>query len=70
MADWNRIRVAPVVLATLFSLSVLCKTSEAVAGRTIVQDEETLEWLDDYGEAVALAKQTGQPIFLEFRCGP
>ena len=27
-------------------------------------------WLDDYGEALAEAKRTGKPIFLEFRCAP
>lgn len=32
------------------------------------QDEETLDWLDNYPKAVAEAKRTGKPIFLEFRC--
>jgi hypothetical protein len=27
-------------------------------------------WLDNYGEALRQAKQTGKPIFLEFRCEP
>ncbi len=33
-------------------------------------EEETLEWLDNYGVAIEKAKQTGWPIFLEFRCAP
>ena len=32
--------------------------------------EQYIEWFDDYGEAVAEAKRTGKPIFLEFRCAP
>ena len=33
-------------------------------------DDGMVEWLDDYGEALAEAKRTGKPIFLEFRCAP
>ena len=70
MTDWNWIRLAPVVLASLVSLSLSGKTSEVVAESVIVQDDETLEWMDDYDEAIALAKKTGRPVFLEFRCAP
>ena len=70
MTDWNWIRLAPVVLASLVSLSPSGKTSEVVAESAIVQDAETLEWMDDYDEAIALAKKTGYPVFLEFRCAP
>jgi hypothetical protein len=55
------IRLAPVVLASVVSFG----PSGAIA-----QDDETLEWLNDYDEAIALAKKTGKPIFLEFRCSP
>ena len=34
------------------------------------QDSDSLEWLSDYGEALALAKQTGRPLLVEFRCAP
>ncbi len=70
VTDWNWIRLAPVVLASLVSWSLSGKTSEVVAGSAIVQDDETLEWMDDYDEAFALAKKMGQPVFLEFRCAP
>ncbi len=70
VTDWNWIRLAPVVFASLVSLSLSGKTSEVVAESAIVQDDETLEWMDDYDEAIALAKKTGQPVFLEFRCAP
>ena len=32
--------------------------------------DETLEWLGDYQEALALAKETGRPLLVEFRCSP
>ena len=34
------------------------------------QDSDSLEWLSNYGEALALAKQTGRPLLVEFRCAP
>ena len=30
--------------------------------------DDGLNWLGDYREALRLAKQTNKPIFLEFRC--
>ena len=70
VTDGHWIRRAPVVLASLVSLSLSGKTPEVVAESAIVQDDETLEWMDDYYEGIALAKTTGQPVFLEFRCVP
>jgi hypothetical protein len=32
------------------------------------QDDETVDWLDNYDKALAEAKRTNKPIFLEFRC--
>ena len=34
------------------------------------RQDDTLEWLDDYGEAIALARETGKPLLVEFRCAP
>ncbi len=31
---------------------------------------DTLDWLDDYQEALARARETGQPLLVEFRCAP
>ena len=70
MTDWNWIRVAPVMLASLVSLSLSGKSSEVVAESVIVQDDELLEWMDDYDEAIDPAKKTGQAVFLEFRSAP
>lgn len=35
---------------------------------SFAQDEETMDWLDDYQKALQEAKRTHKPIFLEFRC--
>ena len=70
VTDRKWIRLALVVLASLVWLSLSGKTPEVVAESASVQDDETLEWMDDYDEAIALAKKTGQPVFLEFRCAP
>jgi len=70
VTDWKWIRMATVVFASLVWLSLSGKTPEVVAESASVQDDETLEWMANYDEALALAKKTGQPIFLEFRCSP
>ena len=33
-------------------------------------EEDDITWFDNYDEAIAEAKKTGKPIFLEFRCSP
>ena len=33
-----------------------------------VAQEDTVDWLDNYPKALAEAKRTNKPIFLEFRC--
>jgi hypothetical protein len=33
-------------------------------------DDGLIGWFDNYDDAVAEAKKTGKPIFLEFRCSP
>ena len=70
VTDWNWNRLMSVAFVLMVSLSLVSKTSEVVAGVGIAQDDETLEWLSDYDEAMALAKETGKPVFLEFRCAP
>ncbi len=34
------------------------------------QEVDAVEWLDNYQEALRVAKATGKPIFLEYRCEP
>ena len=38
-----------------------------IAGSSLAQDDG-INWLGDYREALRLAKETQKPIFLEFRC--
>lgn len=32
--------------------------------------EQAVTWIESYDEALAEARSTGKPIFLEFRCAP
>lgn len=48
----------------------------AIFGLTLVLSaglfgqDETVDWLSNYKEAIAEAKRTQKPIFLEYRCEP
>ena len=35
---------------------------------SLAYSQEGTRWLDNYAQALAEAKQTNKPIFLEFRC--
>ena len=55
--------------------SLICTLTAAIAGQaafsvmpTRAQEEDTIEWLGDYQQAIQEAKRTNKPIFLEFRC--
>lgn len=50
---------------SLFSSALLACTIFAVS---LPADDEGIDWLVSYPEALARAKKTGKPIFLEFRC--
>jgi len=53
-----------------FVLSVvLASVVGLLAGRLLAQDDE-INWLENYDEAIREARRTGKPIFLEFRCEP
>ena len=49
-----RFLLLPILACTLFA--------------TLLSADEGIDWLANYEEARALAKKTGKPIFLEFRC--
>lgn len=38
--------------------------------RLSAQEVDSVDWLDNYAEAIKVAKATGKPIFLEYRCEP
>lgn len=45
----------------------------ALAGPLLVLPapaDEAVTWIESYDEALAEARRTGKPIFLEFRCAP
>jgi uncharacterized protein YyaL (SSP411 family) len=42
----------------------------SAAPLTLAQEVDAVEWLDNYDEAIKVAKATGKPIFLEYRCEP
>lgn len=41
-----------------------------IACLPLLAQEETVDWLNNYKEAIEEAKRTGKPIFLEYRCEP
>jgi hypothetical protein len=58
---------APTFLAVAVALAL---AGLLYAPASAQSDDGMVEWLDDYGEALAEARRTGKPIFLEFRCAP
>jgi len=53
----------------------MCTLTAAIAGLsafcvipTRAQEEDTIEWVGDYQQAIEQARRTHKPIFLEFRC--
>jgi hypothetical protein len=40
----------------------------ALASVSLLADDGAITWLSDYKEATRLAKQTHQPMLVEFRC--
>ena len=59
----------PARLAVVLLAIGLCV---GVAGAAAAQPapDDTLEWLDDYQEALARARAEGLPLLVEFRCAP
>lgn len=39
-----------------------------LAGAAMAAQDDGVQWLGDYQEALRQAKQTRKPIFVEFRC--
>jgi hypothetical protein len=50
-------------LAFLAGLAFLAPAAAA-------QSKEGIQWLDNYQQALKLARESGKPIFLEYRCEP
>ena len=65
-ARFRSVRFTIVMMRTLRLLLVTMGMLSLVPA--FAQDEETVDWLDNYDKALAEAKRTNKPIFLEFRC--
>jgi hypothetical protein len=50
--------------------AVTAEAGQAQSGAANQTANDKLVWLDNYDAALAEAKKTGKPIFLEFRCAP
>ena len=48
------------IISAVFTVLVLASAAQA----------DDINWLGSYKEALSAAKQTGKPIFLEYRCEP
>jgi len=55
-------RAAVPILRTSLTIAAL------VALAPLFAQDETVDWLDNYKQAIREAKRTQKPIFLEFRC--
>jgi hypothetical protein len=53
----------------LILYAILACVAGFVVGPLVAQDDE-INWLENYNEAIREAKRTERPIFLEFRCEP
>ena len=42
----------------------------ALAAPLLAQKDDDINWLGSYDEALRVSRETGKPIFLEFRCEP
>ena len=71
MQEHNPVRRSGVLLLATAGLFVglgIPGDSSAAAGQPF--EDDTLGWLDNYEQALALAKETGRPLLVEFRCSP
>ena len=64
--------VVAVVAATSLDSAPLLVAEPALGSSPLeaVQDGDSIEWIESYSEAIAVARRTGKPILLEFRCFP
>lgn len=51
-------------------VSLCLRLATVLVGVHLAFASETVSWIESYNEAIDEARQTGKPIFLEFRCAP
>jgi hypothetical protein len=49
-------------------LYIVLAWAAAWVGGPLRAEDNSIDWLGNYGEALRLAKQTRKPILVEFRC--
>lgn len=54
----------------MIALRVFAVWMLGAAGLPLLAQEDGHHWFDNYKQAVAEAKRTGKPLFLEYRCEP
>jgi hypothetical protein len=63
----TRAILAPLALGVATSAALQIPASHDTS---IADAPESIEWVRYYSDALAEARRTGKPIFLEFRCSP
>ena len=61
--------IAPVAIA-LAATALQFSESPESSGTSKEVASEPIQWVRTYSQALAQARRTGKPIFLEFRCRP
>ncbi len=51
-----------------FQFAVLAGLMFVVSSFPLFADDDTVDWLSSYKDAIQEAKRTQKPIFLEYRC--
>jgi hypothetical protein len=54
--------------ARFLGMYAVLACSLASIGGSARAEDNTINWMTDYGEALRQARQTRKPVFLEFRC--
>ncbi len=52
----------------LFKFAVIAGLMSLVSSFPLLAEDDTVEWLSSYKDAIREAKRTQKPIFLEYRC--
>lgn len=55
---------------TAMQFRILAFWAALACSAPVLAQDETVDWLNNYPEALKEAKRTGKPIFLEYRCEP
>lgn len=55
---------------TVMRFPILAAWAALAFSAPVLAQDDTVDWLNNYPEALKEAKRTGKPIFLEYRCEP